>query len=142
MPSRRPRRPRRPVSLDAIAEYDPGAVLTEPPEPPSHLSPAAKAEWRRLAPSLVALRTARGVDLCAFELLVNTLVHVQKAQTQLDEEGFTIPLKNGGCKTHPAVQIVEKGRAQTQRLLHELGMTPRGREGLPSGRWDGDLLLQ
>jgi hypothetical protein len=68
-------RPTRTVTLD------PGAVLYEPPEPPLHLSDQAKAEWRRLAPSLVAYRSVRGSDLRTFELLVETLVTEAQART-------------------------------------------------------------
>lgn len=105
-------------------------LLDEVPEPPCYLSMEAAAEWRRLAPAAIAVGGFRGADLGAFELLVEMLATERKARAILATEGYTVPVLGGGCKTHPAVRIMETARRQAHQMLNEFGLTPRGREGL------------
>ena len=126
MTAHNPRQPRR----------DPTARLTAPPEPPPLLSERAAAEWRRLAPVAVALRTLSEPDLRGFELLVQTLATEAEAPAVIEAEGYTVPTSGNGLKPRPEVAAMERARVQAARLLADFGLTPKGRRGLdmaPSG---------
>ncbi len=132
MTAHSPRQPRR----------DPTARLTEPPVPPPQLSERAAAEWRRLAPVAVALRTLPEADLRGFELLVQTLATEAEARAVIEAEGYAVPTSGNGLKPCPEVAAMERARVQAARLLGDFGLTPRGRRGLdparPRGASDND----
>jgi phage terminase small subunit len=123
-----PRQPRR----------DPTARLTAPPEPPPLLSERAAAEWRRLAPVAVALRTLSEPDLRGFELLVQTLATEAEAPAVIEAEGYTVPTSGNGLKPRPEVGAVERARVQAVgaagRLRPDPARAPRAGPGAATRR--------
>jgi len=116
---------------------EPQARLTVTPRPPTSLSAAARAEWRTLAPILVAMGTLRGADLRALRLLCETLASAESFAATIAKEGVAVPAGSGSVKTHPAVQALATARAQARGLLADFGLTPRARESVaaaPGGR--------
>ena len=97
------------------------------PAAPAHMSPAAKHEWRKLAPKAHQLGTLTDADLRAFELLCDTLVVVNDCRETLAREGFTAATGDGGMKTHPLVSVMNSANTFSVRLLSGFGLTPRGR---------------
>ena len=122
----------------------PAAPLAEAPDPPTHLSAGAAAEWRRLAPAAAALGTLADTDLRAFELLCDTLATEAETRTVVEREGCAVPTVGGGAKPRPEVRVMETARAQAARLLADFGLTPRGRRGLdlPRPRGEDDDVLR
>ena len=109
---------------------DVGGPLTAPPHPPKHLSPAAKSEWLRLAPLIVAAVQLSACDLFALELLCETLADEREWRAKVRVEGVAVPSESGSLKGNPALKAMETARAQAARLLVEFGLTPRSRQGV------------
>jgi P27 family predicted phage terminase small subunit len=102
-------------------------ALDKAPRPPKHLPAAAQAEWRALMAMAVELGTITAADLRAFEMLCCTLATVSEAETAIRMQGLTLATENGGQKSHPAIKIMETGRAQAAALLRDFGLTPKAR---------------
>ena len=100
--------------------------LTRAPAAPANLSPAAAAEWQRLAPILVRAGTLTDGDLVALQLLAETLGSANEFAATVAREGTTIPA-GGGSKGHPALQALATARAQARTLLSDFGLSPRSR---------------
>ena len=115
---------------DRTPKRDVAQRLLTPPKPPSHMSPRARAEWRRIAPAVVGLGTLTTADLRAFEMLAQTLATATEAMETLEASGLSVPTADGGLKPHPCVRIMETARAQAKTLLSDFGLTPRGRQGV------------
>lgn len=96
------------------------------PEPPEHLSEAARAEWRALAPRVCELRIMTSADLRGFQMLCETLATASAAQAAIDRDGVAIG-EGGKVKSHPSLKTLEAARAGATRLLIEFGLTPRAR---------------
>lgn len=128
-------RPRTPTTIKAAqGTLRPGRetpataadALTTAPPPPSHLSEAAKTEWKRLAPVVVNLGTLSRADLRGFELLCSILGTAADAEAVIKTEGMTFAT-SGGMRAHPACKLLETARAQAARLLEQFGLTPKAR---------------
>ena len=101
--------------------------LTAVPKAPPTVSDAAKAEWQRLAPILVNAGTLTANDLRALELLAETLASAAAFAAVIAKDGTLIEGAGGTRKAHPALQALATARAQARALLHDFGLTPRGR---------------
>lgn len=114
--------------------------LKRAPRPPNHLSDRAAAEWRRLGPVCVGLRTLSKADLRAFELLCNVLAAEAEAREVLAREGSLVTTAAGGSKPHPCVRAAEKATEQSLKLLDAFGLHSKAREGryFPDGDEDDD----
>jgi P27 family predicted phage terminase small subunit len=73
----------------------------------------------------------RGIDLAAFELLASALATHRQAAEIVERDGYTVSVRGGGSKPHPAVRIMETALTQATRLMSDLGLTPRGRSTIP-----------
>jgi P27 family predicted phage terminase small subunit len=69
-------------------------------------------------------------DLCAFELLCETLATVATARLAIERDGTATRTADGGLKPHPSVRIMETASAQAAALLREFGLTPKARTGV------------
>ena len=56
----------------------PGYCLESIPQPVDTLSTGAKAEWKRLAPTIFKMQTARPADLRSLELLCEILADITR----------------------------------------------------------------
>ena len=91
--------------------------LKRAPSPPKHLSERAAAEWRRLGPLCIELRTLSRANLRAFELLCNVLAAEGEARETLAKEGSLVKTAAGGSKPHPCLRAAEKATEQSIKLL-------------------------
>lgn len=104
-------------------------ALTKVPPVPRHLSPHAKAEWRRIMPQLVTRRIITKGDLAGVE---NYCAAVGAARTIADtmSAGGLPDLKLGGLQ----IRYAQLAR----QLAAEYGLTPTSRARIGAGVADDD----
>lgn len=101
-------------------------AITTTPDAPVWLSAAAKAEWRRVAPLLIARRILTAADLGTLESYCVAVGTVQEAASIIAAEGLTVT-SDAGPKRHPA-SVIQDGAMKTARqIAAELGLTPASR---------------
>jgi P27 family predicted phage terminase small subunit len=120
-PSRRPLRP------DSI-EVEP--VL---PDPPDHLFEDGKAEWRRVAQGLYALRLLSTLDINALAAYCQSFAIWKQASEAITAGGLTIETTNGNVIQNPLVGIANKAASDMVRYAAEFGMTPSARARINAG---------
>lgn len=120
-----------------------------PPEPPAHLDEAARAEWDRLAPRLVAAKLMTPADAGALAIYCGAFSQYLHARDELKAHGSVTETAAGGLKTSPYVAIAAQARNLMLRVLIEFGLTPASRARVnagsapPAGRDElGDFLAQ
>lgn len=125
---------------DRQPRMDPTTRLAKAPRPPASLSPRAAAEWREMAPVLVAAGLLTSADLRLLAMLSETLAMEAELRDLVRTEGVTIPAAEGaGRKGHPALKAILETRAQGLRMLEAFGMSPASRQRVdpaPAGRDD------
>jgi P27 family predicted phage terminase small subunit len=121
-------RPLRPGPLPARTET--------PPEPPSHLSEGAAAEWRRLAPDLWELNLLSILDHSVFALFCTAYARWMEAERLLESEGLLAKGSRKNAVVHPLTKIATQSARDVCKLAAEFGMTPCGRARLRAG-YDG-----
>ena len=102
------------------------------PKPPSRLLREAKAEWRRLAPALVALGLLTEVDTSAFaELCQNYAYYLitDKKIMELGDSGVTAMQKtpSGYVQQHPLLSLRRQYYELWRKGLADFGLTPASR---------------
>ena len=136
------RRPK-PTALKLIDGNPGGRPLNDlEPQPvvgaptcPAHLSPTAKAEWKRLAQQLESLGIISQLDRAAFAAYCQAYarwVQAEKAIAKMAEKdqltgGLMIKTSNGNAIQNPLVGIANKAMADMVRYAAEFGMTPSAR---------------
>lgn len=125
------------------------------PKMPAHLTPAAKAQWRRVLRILSPMRILTEVEADLLAIYADAYARWveehravygprvdDKGQPLLDSEGLplqpegTIVLSaKGNLMRNPRLKIIEDTLTRMQRCQAELGMTPSARTRLvaPSG---------
>lgn len=111
---------------------DPLYVVRSAPAPigpkmPPHLSPAARAFWRRHAPDLVARGVLTPIDGPAFAILADAFARWSTLTHQLNETGALIPDDRGGVRTNPLVMLTKAAADTYLRYALEFGLTPGSR---------------
>jgi len=96
------------------------------PRAPAILSKEAKAEWRRVAPLLVARHILTDADLGTLESYAIAIGTVREARRVIAAEGLTF-MGASGPKRHPAVGVMNEAMGLALRLAAELGLTPVSR---------------
>ncbi|MCC4298130.1 phage terminase small subunit P27 family [Aurantimonas coralicida] len=114
-------------------------VLTDMPRAPAWLSPAAKAEWRRVAPILVDRGILTEADLGTLEGYATAMGRVREAEKTIRAEG-SIYVSASGPKRHPAVTLQDAALKTARLFANELGLTPvaRSRAAIQGGPSDDD----
>ena len=102
------------------------------PKPPSRLLKEAKAEWKRLAPTLVSLGLLTEADLTAFaELCQNYAYYLITDKKILDigDQGVTAMQKtpSGYVQQHPLLSLRRQYYEQWRKGLLDFGLTPASR---------------
>lgn len=105
-------------------------TLTATPKAPAWLSPDAKAEWRRVAPILVARKVLTEADLGTLESYCTATGTVREAQRKLNADGLTVDTPTGP-KRHPVLGIQNAAMATARQCACELGLTPYSRSRSP-----------
>ena len=116
---------------------------TEPKPPgelptcPSHLSPTAKAEWKRLARDLNRIGLLTLVDRAALATYCQSYGRWVEAERKLQETPPLLKTPAGYIQLSPWLTIANKERELMARYMAELGLTPSSRSRLavqvPSG---------
>jgi len=105
--------------------------LTKAPSAPAWLSPAAKAEWRRIMPRLIADRIVTKADLGSVESYCVATGRVKELEALLSS-GFDASLWRA---QNQAMQTAKQ-------LAGELGLTPVSRRKIEAGAPDDDGFLE
>jgi len=107
---------------------------------PKWLDPAAKREWRRLAPELERLGVLRIVDRAVFACYCEAVAEYQWATEEVRRGGRIGQVKNGAEYVLPAVTIATNAAKRIRDLAGEFGMTPaaRGRVTFPGNGKEAD----
>lgn len=108
----------------AIAPVENAITMT--PDAPAWLSKPAKAEWRRVAPLLIARRILTDADIATLESYCVAVGTVQEAAAILAAEGLTC-MTDSGPKRHPASTIQDGAMKTARQIAAELGLTPASR---------------
>lgn len=100
---------------------------------PSFLSKEAKAEWRRIMPSLVKRRILTVADLGSVENYCIAIGRVRQVERELQDAG--------GVPDAALVRMQDKAMQTARQLAAELGLTPvsRSRPVIREESDDGDL---
>jgi P27 family predicted phage terminase small subunit len=123
----------------AEAEFEPAHVE----DCPAWLTEAARDEWRRLAPDLIALGLLTKADLVPFAVYCQCYARYVEAETFLNEHGTTAELRDDKGAVRAVIPLPQFGISvkmmdKIRQFAAEFGFTPsaRGRielEGLPPG---------
>ena len=106
------------------------------PKPPAHLLPEAKAEWKRLAPSLSLLGILSDLDLSPFAAYCQSYARWIQAERMLSglaeqdasgRDALLIKTRAGGVAANPAVWIARNAANDFLRYAAEFGFTPSSR---------------
>lgn len=105
-----------------------GRVRKIAPSPPEWLQDDGQAEWRRVAPLLLAMRVLRDTDLTALAVYCEAYARYRQARKVLDDnKGLTTDTGTGSVKVHPAATVLNQAIAQMHGFMTEFGMTPSSR---------------
>ena len=107
-----------------------------PPKPPPHLLPEAKAEWRRLAPSLSLLGILTDLDVSPFAAYCQSYARWVQAERLLaglaEQDGtgrdaMLIKTRAGGVTPNPLIWVARNAASDMLRYATEFGFTPSSR---------------
>jgi P27 family predicted phage terminase small subunit len=118
----------------------------KPPTCPSHLCPAGKAEWKRLASQLTLLQILTELDRAALAGYCQAYGRWVEAEKKLRETPVLIKLPSGHVQQNPWLTIANKQLELMHKYLTEFGLSPVARSRvslsvLPSGTSKFDGLL-
>jgi P27 family predicted phage terminase small subunit len=118
----------------------------KPPTCPSHLCPAAKAEWRRLASQLTLLRILTELDRAALAGYCQAYGRWVEAEKKLHETPLLIKIPSGYVQQNPWLTIANKQLELMHKFLSEFGLSPVARSrvslsALPLGKSKFEGLL-
>ncbi|MBI1207237.1 MAG: phage terminase small subunit P27 family [Azospirillum sp.] len=120
------------------------AAVAALPEPPSHLSDEAKAEWGRRGPELVRQGILTALDTATFAAYCQAWGRWVQADEALNRiarsdeltRGLVMKTTNGNVIHSPFLGIANKAMADAVRYAAELGMTPSSRTRLAAAPAD------
>ncbi|MCF3934148.1 phage terminase small subunit P27 family [Acuticoccus sp. M5D2P5] len=104
------------------------------PHCPSHLSPLAKAEWRRIAGTLHDMGVVTTVDRAALAAYCQAYGRWVEAERKLAEGPTLIKAPSGYVQQSPWLSVANKQLELMGKYMAELGITPasRSRIALPA----------
>ncbi|MCM5691429.1 phage terminase small subunit P27 family [Sinorhizobium meliloti] len=102
-------------------------AIRKVPKSPAYFSAAAKAEWRRIMPTLVERRVLSPADLHAAERFCDAAGDIAAAREAIAKDGAYINDRHGEMKRHPAYATLREATAESRRWAAELGLTPASR---------------
>ena len=114
------------------------------PTCPAHLSPTAKAEWKRLARDLNLIGLLTMIDRAALAAYCQAYGRWVEAERKLTETPPLLKTPAGYVQLSPWLTIANKERELMARFMVELGLTPSSRSRLaiqvPTGAkpWEYD----
>jgi P27 family predicted phage terminase small subunit len=99
----------------------------EVPTCPSHLCPAAKAEWKRLARQLLDLGVVSTLDRAVMAAYCQAYGRWVEAERRQKDAPLVIRLPSGVIQQSPFVSIANKQLELMHKFLAELGLSPSSR---------------
>ena len=111
------------------------------PTCPSHLSPTAKAEWKRLAGELHRIGLLTQADRTALAAYCQAYGKWVEAEKRLADTPTLLKMPSGYIQLSPWVTISNKQMELMAKYMVELGLTPSSRSrmaGLPEGELSPD----
>ncbi|HVV43181.1 MAG TPA: phage terminase small subunit P27 family [Nitrobacter sp.] len=114
-----------------------GKAFRKVKAPPKWMDDDARAEWRRVMPSLVERRILTESDLGSLENYCMMIAVGRQMERKLRAEGFTYVDEKGSIKRHPAAAILADAVNKARLFATELGLTPVSR-GRPTVTDDDD----
>ena len=127
-------RPRKPTALKLVAgtqrrdRENPSEPAFKPvlPDAPSWLPKAAKAEWARLGPMLLAAGLISKESSAPFSAYCLAWARLQQAEKLLgdDPESWYIETDKGTFQQHPIISIAAQLRKQVVDFAREFGLSP------------------
>ena len=103
---------------------------------PSWLMPEAKKEWKRLAPSLIAMGTLTEHDMEAFAGYCQAYARWREAEEFLSQHGTIFKTPSGYVQQVPQVSIAMQNLKIMQSFCSEFGLTPASRARLYANAGD------
>lgn len=113
-----------------LPENEPKPPPVKRVTPPSHLSPAAKKEYRRIGAKLCEIGVLGETDLRALELYSETYAQWVEATQRVATVGMVIKAPSGFPIMNPYLIVANAASKRMQSLLSEFGMTPSSRTRL------------
>ena len=119
-----------------VLEGNPGkrSLNTAEPKPekkaprcPSWLEEEAKKEWKRLAPSLIAMGVLTEHDMEAFAGYCQAYARWREAEEFLSQHGTIFKTPSGYVQQVPQVSIAQQNLKIMQSFCSEFGLTPATR---------------
>jgi P27 family predicted phage terminase small subunit len=101
------------------------------PTCPAHLSPTAKAEWKRLAQDLNAIGLLTRIDRTVLAGYCQAYGRWVEAERKLRETPTILKTPAGYVQQSPWLSISNKQMELMARYMAELGLTPSSRSRLP-----------
>jgi P27 family predicted phage terminase small subunit len=114
-----------------------GKAFRKVKPPPKWMDDDARAEWKRVFPSLAERRILTESDLGSLENYCMAMALVRQMERKLRDEGATYVDAKGSIKRHPATAIFADNMNRARLLATELGLTPVSR-GRPTVTEDDD----
>ena len=99
----------------------------EIPRCPTHLSPEAKREWKRISVDLAGCGLLTRIDRGALALYCDAWGRWVEAQRALQTYGVMIKAPSGFPMQSPYLAIANKAFEQMRAMLGEFGMSPSSR---------------
>ena len=100
------------------------------PTCPEHLSPAAKAEWKRIAGTLSQVGLLTQVDRATMAAYCQCYGRWVEAELKLTETPAILRLPSGYIQQSPWLTIAHKQLELMAKYMAELGLTPASRSPL------------
>ena len=97
------------------------------PKCPEELSPAAKAEWKRVSRQLLKLGLLCEIDRAALAAYCQAWGQWMDAVTQLQRTGAVVKAPSGYPILNPYLTVANQAYAQMKAMLTEFGMSPASR---------------
>jgi len=106
------------------------------PRAPSHLSTAAKKEWRRVVKDFHESGILARIDRAALEAYCETYAIWVKAVENINKTGLVARTTNGNFIQNPYLGIANRAASEMRKWLSELGATPASRSKVQSLKKD------
>jgi P27 family predicted phage terminase small subunit len=97
------------------------------PKPPEHLTPAALAEWKRIAPELHELGLLTELDRAALAAYCQTYARWTEAEADVAKVGRLVRTNAGEAVANPNLAIADRALKQMHQFVAEFGMSPSSR---------------
>jgi len=113
-----------------------------PPEQPEWLSAGGAAEWVRVLPDLLAMRTVTSADASALAAYCEAVARFRAATELVARSGLMLRDRDGAIRKNPAVAQQRDASNEMRVWAREFGLTPSARsplriehtQGLPAER--------